>query len=90
MGDKKWRTQRYIEKLQEAIPSAKNGLIMVSVEAAKELIGLLEEMGPQKVISATGPTHDRIGYCPNCRLLIRKLGSKNFCGLCGQAVKWDA
>ena len=32
---------------------------------------------------------NRITYCPSCNTLMRYEFNKNYCGSCGQAVKWD-
>ena len=29
------------------------------------------------------------GECPSCRSFIDEHSNRNFCGYCGQAVKWD-
>lgn len=57
---------------------------------ADELLGntqLKEAVVPEKVVRV-GPYE--YGMCPGCHSMLDTLGNPNYCGHCGQAVKWDA
>ena len=54
-----------------------------------DAIALLEEQKP-KLVDEIQLSQDVFifGGCPKCKALITHSDHKNFCGYCGQAVKW--
>ena len=55
-----------------------------------ELLALLKAQEPKPVHVTAKINHRKIGECPNCSKLINSGDYPNYCGHCGQAVKWDA
>lgn len=84
--------QHLIQSIQRALPYAENGMIHVSIEAAKEIVGLLEKQEP-KLPKVTENAYGRKFYfCPHCKRPILKsgiIGRPRHCEDCGQAVKWE-
>ena len=51
---------------------------------------LLKEQEAKNVVNMT-LSKDRflIASCPKCNALLTRVEHKNYCGYCGQAVKWE-
>lgn len=61
---------------------------------AKAALELLKEKEPQSVlsnrVSESYPCrYVRNGFCPKCHQTIEWLFNRNYCGFCGQEVRWD-
>ena len=54
-----------------------------------DAIAALREQEPKLVHVTADINHRKIGKCPNCGKLINSGDYMNFCGQCGQAVKWE-
>ena len=54
-----------------------------------DALALLQAQEPRLVHVAANINHRKIGECPNCGKLINSGDYMNFCGQCGQAVKWE-
>ena len=50
---------------------------------------LLKAQEPKLVHVTADINYRKIGECPNCGKLINSGDYMNFCGRCGQAVKWE-
>ena len=60
----------------------------------KDAIALLKENEPQLVISEGQCKVEldywaRKGFCPKCHQVVLWMVNREYCGFCGQAVKWD-
>ena len=55
-----------------------------------ETLTLLKEQDVKNVVNMT-LSKDRflIASCPKCNALLTRVEHKNYCGYCGQAVKWE-
>lgn len=61
-------------------------------EMCHDALTLLKEQEPQSVIVREEPQNGNILWfadCPKCKHGIERDKHKNFCGFCGQAVKWN-
>ena len=63
-------------------------------QAINGAIDLLKENKPQSVISdrqyEKEPGYwERKGFCPKCYKVVFWMANREYCGFCGQAVKWD-
>ena len=50
---------------------------------------LLKAQEPKLIHVTADINHRKIGECPNCGKMINSGDYPNYCGRCGQAVKWD-
>lgn len=50
---------------------------------------LLKAQEPKPVHVTAEINHRKIGECPNCGKPINSGDYPNYCGQCGQAVKWE-
>ena len=62
--------------------------------AILDALALLKEQEAQTVLSNRccefAPCrYTRKGFCPKCHQEVEWLLNRNYCGFCGQAVKWD-
>ena len=53
-----------------------------------DVIDLLKEQEPKLVHVTADINRRKIGECPNCGKMINSGDYPNYCGRCGQAVKW--
>ena len=63
-------------------------------QAINTAIDLLKEQEPKSVESIQMDRSDTwgadlSGYCPSCKRPLKNRFNKQFCGECGQAVKWE-
>lgn len=63
-------------------------------DVAEDALSLLKENKPQSVISdrqhEKEPGYwERKGFCPKCYKVVFWMANREYCGFCGQAVKWD-
>ena len=58
---------------------------------AKEMVEeLLKEQRAQNVVNMRlAKDWDRAASCPKCNESLKWVYHRNYCGYCGQAVKWD-
>ena len=56
---------------------------------AQDAVDLLKAQEPKAVLVTEEINHRKIGKCPNCGKWINSGDYPNYCGQCGQAVKWD-
>lgn len=80
------------EELARYAPMKVNGRCQMYFDGA---IHLLKEQEAQTVLSnrvcESAPCrYIRKGFCPKCHQEVEWLLNRNYCGFCGQAVKWDA
>lgn len=62
------------------------------MESVNMALELLKEQEPQSVIVKCEPSNGNILWfanCPKCGQGIERDKHKNYCGYCGQAVKWE-
>lgn len=74
---------------------AENGVVMSSwqdrakrIDAIREAIALLKAQETKLVHVTVKINYQKIGECPTCGKLIDSGYYPNYCGACGQAVKW--
>ena len=53
------------------------------LEESRKAIALLKAQEPREIKNSAGN-----GICPGCGRIIPAWSSPNYCGYCGQAVKW--
>lgn len=63
-------------------------------EMYTDVIALLKEHEPQSVIfdrqcEVEPGRWERKGFCPKCHQVMLWMVNREYCGFCGQAVKWD-
>ena len=58
-------------------------------EMYTEAIALLKAQEPKLVHVTANINHRKIGECPTCCKWINSGDYPNYCGHCGQAVKWE-
>lgn len=86
------KLDRTIELLKADIERADDEhepLVFLRKGTAKDALNLLEQkpmMVENKWKSSIGWFH---GVCPCCKEPINDESNKNYCGNCGQAVKWE-
>lgn len=59
-----------------------------------EALEVVEEREPLKVLQdreceVAPNTWQRKGFCPKCHQEVQWIINRNFCGFCGQTVKWE-
>lgn len=52
-------------------------------------ISLLKAQEPKPVHVTANINRRKIGVCPNCGVILNSGDYPNYCGKCGQEVKWD-
>ena len=68
--------------------------VRLSKEDAKEILEMLKEQETVKEVLSdrqceVSPHHyERKGFCPKCHQEMKFILNRNYCGFCGQAVKW--
>lgn len=55
----------------------------------KDALALLKAQEPKLVHVTANINHRKIGECPTCGKYINSRDYPNYCGRCGQAVKWE-
>ena len=87
--------EKVISKFEKIISVCKEDgcdFVDLSFEDAEQILALLKEQEPQSVIVREEPQNGKILWfadCPKCKHGIERDKHKNFCGFCGQAVKWN-
>ena len=79
--------ERVIQHFSECCDIAEengNGWVFVRTDVLYEALDLLKAQEPHVIKKSAGH-----GICPGCGHLIPAWSSPNYCGFCGQAVKWD-
>lgn len=68
-----------------------NGSELIQVFRVIQLIEhLLKEQEAKNVVNMTlSKDCFLIASCPKCNALLTRVEHKNYCGYCGQAVKWE-
>ena len=59
------------------------------IAAIQDALALLKAQEPKLVYVTADINYRKIGECPNCGKMINSGDYMNFCGRCGQAVKWE-
>ena len=84
------------EKIVNAIEKAKKqseeyaqDRIIVPFKETDIILAMLKEKEPKYVNSIAQQISCLSGTCPKCGKMLNTTCNKNFCGDCGQAVKWD-
>lgn len=57
--------------------------------AVSDALALLKAQEPAFIDLQTTNNKVKYGYCPKCNQILDGIYNKQFCGRCGQAVKWD-
>lgn len=62
-------------------------------ETAKAALKVMKGLDAKRVLSdrqcEVSPHHyERKGFCPKCHQEIKLSWNRNYCGFCGQALKW--
>ena len=53
-------------------------------------VTMLKEQEAKNVVNMTlSKNYSLIASCPKCNVLLTRVEHKNYCGYCGQAVKWE-
>ena len=56
----------------------------------KDTLALLKEQDAKNVVNMTfSKDWFRISSCPKCNIMLKWVEHRNYCGYCGQAVKWE-
>lgn len=82
-----------MSKLEKVIKEWEAVLSRDPLDAAWDLIdetlALLKEQEAKNVVNMT-LSKDKflIASCPKCNALLTRVEHRNYCGYCGQAVKW--
>lgn len=59
-------------------------------DAVEDALALLKEQEVKNVVNMTlSKDCFLIASCPKCNALLTRVEHKNYCGYCGQAVKWE-
>lgn len=58
-------------------------------DIVEDALSLLKEQEAKHVQNIGQLSNCESGLCPNCRNRLNTVCNKNFCGDCGQAVKWE-
>ena len=87
------------EKVVKALEYCSNGCSpscpYLNVDCCYDLLSadaltLLKEQEAKNVVNMTlSKNYSLIASCPKCNVLLTRVEHKNYCGYCGQAVKWD-
>lgn len=67
----------------------KNRDVEIPIDLALAVMRMLEAQEPRLVHVTADINHRKIGECPNCGKGINSGDYPNYCGRCGQAVKWE-
>ena len=60
-----------------------------TTELTKDAFELLKEQKPRKVKDIRYVADLIIGQCPSCGERLNNEANPNFCGFCGDRIKWD-
>jgi endogenous inhibitor of DNA gyrase (YacG/DUF329 family) len=60
-----------------------------ALKLKRDAASLLKAQEPRLVHVTADINHRKIGECPNCGKGINSGDYSNYCGRCGQAVKWE-
>lgn len=60
-----------------------------TLQTLKDALALLKAQEPVAVHVTAEINYRKIGNCPNCGKPINSGDYPNYCGHCGQAVKWE-
>lgn len=68
----------------------KVGLYCGEKKLLREAVALLKEQDTQNVVDMRlAKDWYRAASCPKCNELLKWVYHRNYCGYCGQAVKWE-
>ncbi len=67
----------------------KNRRVEIPIDLALAVMRMLEAQEPKLVHVTADINYRKIGECPNCGKWINSGDYPNYCGRCGQAVKWE-
>lgn len=85
--------EKYIEVLSKAAKTVKEFSedipIKISLVCVEDILELLKEQEPKQVNDIAQQISCFSGICPSCGKMLNTTCNKNFCGECGQAVKWE-
>lgn len=63
--------------------------VFVLTDILRDALALLKAQEPKAVHVTAEINYRKIGNCPNCGKPINSGDYPNYCGHCGQAVKWE-
>lgn len=88
--------EKVIKGLEVCFDSSKecNGCPYIATPYCKttlrnDVTVLLKEQEPIMIKTVMINGSGRNGRCQNCLMMLNEMDYPNFCGNCGQAVKWD-
>lgn len=82
--------QEYFDNhADEQEPDCRKELFRDWSEITLDAIILLKAQDEKSVHVTANINHRKIGVCPNCGVLLNSDYYPNYCGKCGQAVKWE-
>ena len=89
--------EKVIKEFKHLLNAAKGNyqdFVDLTVDEGEEILALLKDQKPQSVIydwqCETAPGHwERKGFCPRCHQVVLWMVNREYCGFCGQKVKWE-
>lgn len=81
-----------IERIERVLKLTHKESITVTIPklTAERAVSMLKEQEAKNVVNMTlSKDWFLIASCPKCNALLTRVEHKNYCGYCGQAVKWE-
>lgn len=77
--------EKVIHKLERCLTERQRP----SMQDLHDALALLQSQEPKLVHVTADINRRKVGECPNCGKMINSGDYPNYCGRCGQAVKWE-
>ena len=82
--------EKLIKDIEQQISEPTNEFVVLWFSEAEYVLELLKEQEAKNVVNMTlSKDGFLIASCPKCNALLTRVEHKNYCGYCGQAVKWE-
>ena len=89
------KLNKLIKMLEALIADTEwSDIVDLSPEDAKDILALLRKQKPQPVIfdrqcEVEPGRWERKGFCPKCHQEVLWMVNREYCGFCGQELKWN-
>jgi hypothetical protein len=84
--------EKVVDLLNDCLDASRrdNTWVFVRKDIVEDVIPLLKEQEAQNVVDMVlSKKWFRTASCPKCNELLEWVYHRNYCGYCGQAVKWE-
>lgn len=84
--------RKIYDRLTAEVKTANDGKTAITIlptEYAEQVLEMMKRMEPMRVNNIAQQISCFSGICQSCGKMLNTTCNKNYCGECGQAVKWD-